>query len=636
MYCKGVARDPERMMWKGQSPWVEIWFAVVIDDSRRRALWTRQSMFVPRQGEGRATIWIGWFDADAEATSRALKRYLPIDQAKAGDGDVLIRLGESWLGRRGTAGTVDGMAWDLAWEGGREISRDVPTWLPAPTHVQQIAHDAEATGKVTIGGASFDLRGRAIAMHLWGKRRLPTLHWIWAPWLDGSSLEVTAVSLRDRFAMGLATLRLDGPPEAEVSSAESATVLRVRPQSMRGRPATAAHLQGMVTATVAGPRRLVHARAWAEPEAMVGYAYRDTDGRDLMVAQSDIGSAFFEVYTRTAPGVPWRPIDERRSSGGAAVEIHQRTPLPDVEYIAWDQTSHVSAKPPAPTRGEHHVDWPTLGTVVAFGLTYRDHARETGQDVDPMKLPYAFEKHPRSFTVGSGGVPVPTSQELLAVLDALEPGLRAELVERLQIVPAVMDYEGEIALVALDAIDTDALAAGKPQPFGLAAANDLTARVCQVAGENTDRTLEYWACAKSFPKFLPVAPFVYAPPGGIAKMPDLTIETKVNGERRQHASTTGLIYDLATIARAARDHLGRPLARGDVILTGTPAGVGLRLSPLRRKIAELVKDRFKKIELLVATFATSTELLRPGDVIEVDAGAAGRVRTRLTVGTVST
>jgi len=39
----------------------------------------------------------------------------------------------------------------------------------------------------------------------------------------------------------------------------------------------------------------VHARAWAEPEQTVGYAYRDTDDRDLMVAQSDIGSAYFEV-----------------------------------------------------------------------------------------------------------------------------------------------------------------------------------------------------------------------------------------------------------------------------------------------------------------------------------------------------
>jgi 2-keto-4-pentenoate hydratase/2-oxohepta-3-ene-1,7-dioic acid hydratase in catechol pathway len=109
------------------------------------------------------------------------------------------------------------------------------------------------------------------------------------------------------------------------------------------------------------------------------------------------------------------------------------------------------------------------------------------------------------------------------------------------------------------------------------------------------------------------------------------IETRVNGEQRQHTSTSELSYSLSTIVRTASAHIGRPLRKGDVILTGTPAGVGLRLNPLKRKIAELVKDRFRKAELLVASYATSTALLRPGDVIEVDAGIAGSVRTRLTV-----
>ena len=45
-----------------------------------------------------------------------------------------------------------------------------------------------------------DIKGRALAMHLWGKRRVPTLHWIWGPWLGDGSLEVTAVSLRDTWA----------------------------------------------------------------------------------------------------------------------------------------------------------------------------------------------------------------------------------------------------------------------------------------------------------------------------------------------------------------------------------------------------------------------------------------------------
>jgi 2-keto-4-pentenoate hydratase/2-oxohepta-3-ene-1,7-dioic acid hydratase in catechol pathway len=124
---------------------------------------------------------------------------------------------------------------------------------------------------------------------------------------------------------------------------------------------------------------------------------------------------------------------------------------------------------------------------------------------------------------------------------------------------------------------------------------------------------------------------VWAPAGGLAALPELTLETRVNGELRQSASTKLLMYALPAIAAAARAHLGRPLARGDVVLTGTPAGVGLRLSPLKRRVAALVKDRFRKAELLVSTFATSTALLRPGDVIEVDAGPAGRVRTRLTL-----
>src|SRR5205823_3391674 len=133
------------------------------------------------------------------------------------------------------------------------------------------------TATVTVDGTQVAIAGRATAMHLWGKKRVPTLQWIWTPWLGDASLEMQAVSLRDTFSLGLATLRVDHPQSSE-----------------RGRPASAAHASGLVTATVAGPRRLVHARAWAEPAQMVGYAYRDTDDRDVMVAQSDIGSAHYE------------------------------------------------------------------------------------------------------------------------------------------------------------------------------------------------------------------------------------------------------------------------------------------------------------------------------------------------------
>ena len=59
-------------------------------------------------------------------------------------------------------------------------------------------------------------------------------------------------------------------------------------------------------------------------------------------------------------------------------------------------------------------------------------------------------------------------------------------------------------------------------------------------------------------------------------------------------------------------HLDRRLVRGDVDLTGTPAGIGMRLNVVQRRIAQLVKDRFRKAELLVSSYATSNALLRPG------------------------
>lgn len=616
-----MPRDLDRPLWRGQRPWYEIWFAVLLDASRRRALWIRETILVPRQGEGRATIWAGWFDADAPEPAYGAKRYLPLAQAVIGQGDELIHIDGASMTKTAARGSCEALSWDVSWGAGRDAHSELPSWIPAPTHAQPIAYDADASGTVKIGERTVSLQGRATAMHLWGKRRVPTLQWIWAPWIGDGSLEVQAVSLQDTFSLGLATLRLDGP---DVGDEE-----RAQPTKLRGRPATAAHPNCLVTATVAGPRRLIHARAWAEPRQMVGYAYRDTDGRDVMVAQSDIGSAHLEVYARTAPGAPWHVTDERRATGGAAVEIHQHARLPEVDYIGWDDTVLAPRAPKVEPRGADTVEWPKVNAIVALGLTYGDHIRETGRKLEPNEPPTSFTQHVRAFAPGASTVRVPSTSDVFQALEELEPGLAAALRDKLPIPLPVMDYEGEIALVALDAIDDAKLSAGVAQPFGLAAANDLTARICQVLGENMERSLDYWACAKSFTRFLPLAAHVWAPPGGIATMPELTIETRVNGDVRQRASTKLLIYDLAQMVRAARAHLGRPLERGDVVLTGTPSGVGLRLSPLKRRVAALVKDRFRKAELLVSTYATSNALLRPGDVVEVSAGPAGRVRTRL-------
>lgn len=610
----------DRPVWKGQRPWYEIWFAVVLDDSRRRALWVRQTFFVPTRGDARAKIWGAWFDADAVEPAFAAKRHAAIGDVKLAerdDGD-LIRIFDSAMSVRAATGSVEGLSWKVGWDDGRSVESEVPSWLPVPTHARPIVYDAPASGSVVIGDRSVAVRGRATAMHLWGKRRVPTLQWIWAPWLGGAALEVQAVSFRDSFSLGISTLRIDGPGTA----------------TFRGRPATAAHSSGLVTSRIAGARKHIHARAWAEPREMVGYVYRDTDDRDVMVAQSDIGSAQLEVFTRAAPVMPWKLVEDRRVAGGVAVEIHQHAPLPEVDYIGWDATTRATRLvEPATEPAPDSVAWPDVTAVVALGLTYGDHVRETGQKLDISLPPVSFLKHVRALAPGGGATRIPESDELSAVLDAVEPGLAAAIRERFPLAPAVMDYEGELALVALDAIDETALAAGAPQPFGVAVANDLTARFCQVFGEDSARQLEFWSAAKSFPRFLPLAPRVWAPPGGLVTIPELTLSTRVNGALRQQASTKLIVYGLPAIVRAAASSLGRSLARGDVILTGTPSGVGMRMSPLQRRVVALVaKDRFRKAELMVSRYATSPALVRAGDVIDVDAGPAGKVRTRLTVG----
>ena len=636
-----MPKDLDHQRWHGQRPWFEIWFAVLLDESRRRALWLRDSLFIPKEGDGRATVWGAWFDADSLGKTSAAKRLFPLADAKTGQGDELIRIADNTITRGGATGSVEHLRWDVTWSGGKPPRDELPTWVPAPTHARELAHDApfEATVDVSasrlrsgvnpnkLGRApnpdelewvqtKHTLKGRAFAMHLWGKKRVPTLHWIWTPWLGDGSLEVTAVSLRDTFSLGLSSLSLDGR------------------ESTSGTPATAAHPHGLVTSTVADLRRLVHAHAWADPNEMVGYAYRDTDGRDLMIAQSDIGSAYYEAFQRAAPGLPWRLVDERRADGGVAVEIHQRAKLPDVSYIQWDDTTATPGLD-EPANPPDSVEWPAVQSIVALGLTYADHLKETGQTHEPGTPPATFAKHLRSFIANSLDpnlhVPVPTYDELLAALADVEPGLDGKLRDRMARLPAVMDYEGEVALVVLGDIDEAALAAGAAQPFGLAACNDLTARICQVFGEGTQTPLAYWACAKSFPRFLPVAPRVWAPPGGLAMMPELSIVTRVNGEERQRGTTRDLLYDLPAIVRAARQQLGRSLGRGDVILTGTPAGVGMKLSWTSRKLARFVTDRFRKAEFLVSHYATSNALLRPGDVIDVDVGLAGGVHARLVV-----
>ena len=92
-----MGKDLDRPVWRGQRPWFEIWFAVVIDESRRRALWVRQTMFIPRSGNARATVWGAWFDADSATPNIAAKRFAPLDAKTVDEGETLVRTFDSRL-----------------------------------------------------------------------------------------------------------------------------------------------------------------------------------------------------------------------------------------------------------------------------------------------------------------------------------------------------------------------------------------------------------------------------------------------------------------------------------------------------------------------------------------------------------
>lgn len=176
--------------------------------------------------------------------------------------------------------------------------------------------------------------------------------------------------------------------------------------------------------------------------------------------------------------------------------------------------------------------------VVCVGKNYADHIEEmkgeTGADT-PTE-PLLFLK-PNTSVIGPGDTIVRP-----AISDRVE-------------------HEGELAMVigaiAKDVPEDRAL----EYVFGFTVANDVTARDIQIKDGQ-------WARGKGFDTFCPLGPIIETDPD----LTDARITTRVNGEVRQDGSTSQLIFSLARIVAHASQAF--TLLPGDVILTGTPAGVG--------------------------------------------------------------
>jgi 2-keto-4-pentenoate hydratase/2-oxohepta-3-ene-1,7-dioic acid hydratase in catechol pathway len=201
--------------------------------------------------------------------------------------------------------------------------------------------------------------------------------------------------------------------------------------------------------------------------------------------------------------------------------------LEDLPTKAIPRTPLVDAKLLVPVRPSK---------IVCVGRNYREHAAELGNEV-PQE-PLIFLK--------------PTSS-LLASAQTIR---RPRISER-------TDYEGELAVIMGRrchklAADEDV----RPYILGYTALNDFTARDLQKKDGQ-------WTRAKGFDTFCPVGPLVSTE---IDPWAGVEIETRVNGDVRQHGNTRDFIFSLDVIIRYIAEVM--TLLPGDLIATGTPEGVG--------------------------------------------------------------
>lgn len=184
--------------------------------------------------------------------------------------------------------------------------------------------------------------------------------------------------------------------------------------------------------------------------------------------------------------------------------------------------------------------------VWAIGYAYAEHSAEVGHDQTDDEPPSMFLKATSSITG-------PTDEIRLPAL-----------------APERVDYEGEIAvIISRQATVIDPSRAWE-HVLGLTAANDVSARDVQREGMYNGGRPDP-SKGKSFDTFTPLGPSICTP-DEYADPNDVELTTWVNDERRQHVRSSLLRNDIATVvAFASRFTTLHP---GDVILTGTPAGVG--------------------------------------------------------------
>jgi 2-keto-4-pentenoate hydratase/2-oxohepta-3-ene-1,7-dioic acid hydratase in catechol pathway len=179
------------------------------------------------------------------------------------------------------------------------------------------------------------------------------------------------------------------------------------------------------------------------------------------------------------------------------------------------------------------------GKILAIGLNYADHIKETGQPTPPHQIWFT-----KAVTAINGP------------FDPVELPMASEQV----------DYEAELVVIIGKRCKNVAKEHAREVVFGYCAGNDVSVRDWQL------RTSQ-WVLGKSFDTHAPIGPWIVTPD----EIGDPHALGCVNGEQRQSSNTRHLIFDVFDqIAHLSR---AMTLEPGDAIFTGTPGGVGLAMSP---------------------------------------------------------
>lgn len=184
------------------------------------------------------------------------------------------------------------------------------------------------------------------------------------------------------------------------------------------------------------------------------------------------------------------------------------------------------------------------GKILCVGLNYRDHAVESNMAIP--SVPTVFLKLPNAVTAPGADIVLPSISQ--------QP-----------------DYEAELAAVIGKGGRNIREEDWEQHVLGYTILNDVSARDVQLATSQ-------WTLGKSFDTFCPMGPAIVT----TEELRDphaLDIELSINGEKLQHSNTRELIFKLPQLIAYLSAIV--PLEPGDVISTGTPAGVGLGREPKR-------------------------------------------------------